>query len=72
MMISPDAYYELELKGRSKTHILKEVSFFTQGDRRTKRKNRILSNQAGTLDETISLCNHRDESPIFKRSQESP
>ncbi len=25
MMISPDAYYELELKGRSKTHILKEV-----------------------------------------------
>ena len=25
MMISPDAYYEFELKGHSKTHILKEI-----------------------------------------------
>ena len=25
MMISPDAYYDLELKGRSKTHVLKEI-----------------------------------------------
>ncbi|MBV4171298.1 hypothetical protein [[Clostridium] innocuum] len=25
MMISPDVYYEFELKGRSKTHILKEI-----------------------------------------------
>ena len=25
MMIAPDVYYELELKGRSKTHILKEI-----------------------------------------------
>lgn len=27
MMISPDVYYEFELKGRSKTHILKEIRY---------------------------------------------
>ena len=71
MMMSPDVYYEFELKGRSKAHILKEIRSLRKNIK-IKKNHRIFSDQANTMDCSNSSCKYRNESFVFKRGQESP